>query len=282
MRVATLATGEVFLPQKTAIAASIPDIEAHVAATHRLVPRSGFLVGDIEHFLLVPKNRYKLTPLPGVGLRTDYAVGWLTEANTPEAYDQLWGNDEVVNRYTQEDNGIRVTLCNEIIEASSACISPGSQVVDIGCGSGDLLASLNERVADLQLAGCDFSPAAIQRVKARLSGAFTTHVIDRTLPYADHSFDVVYCTDVLEHLEYPAEIVGELVRICRPGGQVIMVVPDGTADDFFGHLWFWTPHSFPTFLRPWQGKVSRLPVSRELMGLIEVTEKTGKSGADAS
>jgi SAM-dependent methyltransferase len=237
--------------------------------THRVVPLDGFLVGEVEHFLLVPKNRYRLSLLPGQSLRTDWAVGWLTEENTPEGYDALWGTDEALERFTSEDQAIRQTLTTEIIDATIGFLKPNCAVLDVGCGVGDLLAEVARRSETPILAGCDFSPKAIERIKTRLAGEFREVVIQNSLPYADASFDIVYCTDVIEHLEYPADIVGELVRICRPGGYVCIVVPDGAVDTFFGHLWFWTEATLPKFLAPWGARISRLPVSREFLALIK-------------
>ena len=49
----------------------------------------------------------------------------------------------------------------------------------------------------------------------------------------DASFDLVLCTQVLEHCENPWQAVGEIRRILRPGGHVIFSVP---------HVWFYHPH----------------------------------------
>jgi 2-polyprenyl-3-methyl-5-hydroxy-6-metoxy-1,4-benzoquinol methylase len=93
-------------------------------------------------------------------------------------------------------------------------------------------------------------------------------IINRELPFDSHQFDLVMCCDVLEHLEHPREVVAELVRICRPGGLVAIVVPDGDVDQFFGHYWFWNAQSLEAMLAPWSGVVSRLPESREFIALI--------------
>jgi 2-polyprenyl-3-methyl-5-hydroxy-6-metoxy-1,4-benzoquinol methylase len=46
------------------------------------------------------------------------------------------------------------------------------------------------------------------------------------LPFADHSFDVVLCTEVLEHVPDPAVVVAELARVTKPGGRVIVSIPN--------------------------------------------------------
>ena len=45
------------------------------------------------------------------------------------------------------------------------------------------------------------------------------------LPFANDSFDIVCCFDVIEHVEDDGKAVEELVRVCRPGGAVFITVP---------------------------------------------------------
>ena len=81
------------------------------------------------------------------------------------------------------------------------------------------------------------------------------------------------CTDVLEHLERPKLIAAELVRICRPGGMVVIVVPDGDVDQFLGHYWFWNEGSLSLLLAEWEPEVIRLPRTREFLARIQVPSR---------
>lgn len=56
----------------------------------------------------------------------------------------------------------------------------------------------------------------IQRVRGRLE----------SLPYASESFDVVACVWVLQHVRDPGRVLAELVRVLRPGGSLIVSVPN--------------------------------------------------------
>ena len=127
------------------------------------------------------------------------------------------------------------------------------------------------------MSGVDFSGKAVESAQRSYpDGQFQQFVIDRSLPDELASFDVVSCTDVLEHLEYPHRVVAELVRICRPGGLVAIVVPDGTLDQFLGHNWFWNVKTFAALLAEWAPQVAPLPVTRELMATIEVPGEGGQ------
>jgi SAM-dependent methyltransferase len=234
------------------------------------IPKDQCVFGDKTLFLLVPKNRYRAILLPDQVKTTERGVGWITEDNSPEGYDQLWGNSAHLDIYTSEGNHARERLKKEIVDKAVPLIGPSAHVADIGCGVGDLLGEIRSRAPGIRVSGLDFSTKAIAAARAAFpTGDFQQHVIDRTLPYADHSFDLVFCTDVLEHLEYPRLVAGELVRICKPGGHVVIVVPDGDVDQFFGHYWFWNQERLTTLLSPWKASVSRLPDTREFIAIIK-------------
>ncbi len=235
------------------------------------VPKGTCVFGPADRFLLVPKNRYRVVLLPGQSAGAELGVGWITEENTPDGYDRLWGDAGNLEAFRAEGEHVRDKLTVEIIDAIVADVGTQANVVDIGCGVGDLLVEMRKRRPGVSVSGLDFSARAIQGAKAILpDGTFVQHVIERELPYPDATFDVVLCTDVLEHLEHPLDVASELVRICRPGGIVAIVVPDGDVDQFFGHIWFWNQESLTRLLSPWKAQVMRLPETREFLALIRV------------
>ncbi|MGM5050304.1 class I SAM-dependent methyltransferase [Tardiphaga sp. 604_B6_N1_1] len=235
------------------------------------VPKGTYVFGPADRFLLVPKNRYRAVLLPGQERRNQFGVGWITEDNTSESYDLLWGQADNLHQYRIEADHAREKLKTEIVDRIEDLIAASANVVDIGCGIGDLLGEVRRRRPGVRLSGLDFSGKAIEGAERRFPGGkFQQFVIERQLPYGSASFDLVMCTDVLEHLEYPQLVVAELVRICRPGGVVAIVVPDGTLDQFLGHNWFWNVETFAALLAEWSPEVAPLPITRELMATIRV------------
>jgi SAM-dependent methyltransferase len=237
------------------------------------VPKGTYVSGPADRFLLVEKNRYRVVLHPGQEKRRNCGIGWVTEDNMPEGYDMLWGDDETLTKFREEGDGVRVKLTREIVDHIIELIPEGARVVDIGCGAGDLLEEMWSRRSDISINGCDFSSKAVSRASRSMPGGhFVQHFIKASLPYDQRSFDVVLCTDTIEHLEYPLLIVKELVRICRPNGLVVIVVPDGDVDQFLGHLWFWNKERLGQFLAPWDAKVWQLSLTREIIALINVRE----------
>lgn len=234
------------------------------------VPKGLYVFGPRSEYLLVRKNRYRVVLRTGEEKLTGCGVGWLTEDNTAESYDQLWGNDEALTQFRTEADAVRERLTEEIVDHIVGLISDGAKVVDIGCGVGDLLVALRRRLPGIRVAGLDFSGKAIEGARRNLpDGDFVLHEMS-TLPYGEGEFDAVLCTDTLEHMERPRQVVEELARICAPRGHVVIVVPDGDVDDFLGHLWFWNEPALAEFLSPWRANVQRLPETRELLAVIRV------------
>lgn len=243
------------------------------AGQYDCAPKGEFVMGPADRFLLVPKNRYRLTLLAGHTATDELGVGWVTEENTPEGYDRLWGGAGTVDAYKAEGEGVRDRMPAEIVGEVADAVRSATAICDIGCGVGDLLAAARWINATASLAGLDFSEAAVGKARARFPGSdIRRHIIVDSLPFADAAFDVVFCTDVLEHLEHREAAVSELVRICRPGGVVVIVVPDGDVDQFFGHLWFFNAQSLASFLAPWDASVTRLADCREFMAVIRKPE----------
>lgn len=97
---------------------------------------------------------------------------------------------------------------------------PGRQVLDLGCAGGFMAEALADRGA--HVAGID--PAAEAIAAARTHAAARSLDIDyavgvgEALPYADQSFDIVVCVDVLEHVRDLRRVLQEIARTLRPGG----------------------------------------------------------------
>lgn len=99
-----------------------------------------------------------------------------------------------------------------------------NKMLDAGCGEGFLLHFLQEQGQTLDYTGADFSIEAIQWSRAHLIPQFRANVADvHTLPYADNSFPLVTCLEVLEHIPDSAVGVRELARVSSE--YLILSVP---------------------------------------------------------
>lgn len=105
-------------------------------------------------------------------------------------------------------------------------------VLEIGCNTGSLSEALAGRFE--HITGIDISSTAVDAARRRaeskpeLREKLDFHVAsaDQPLPFADKSFDVVLGIAVLEHLVFIYEALDEWRRVCKPGGSLILCVPN--------------------------------------------------------
>jgi ubiquinone/menaquinone biosynthesis C-methylase UbiE len=108
--------------------------------------------------------------------------------------------------------------------ARSLPTGPNTRLLDAGCGEGILLAAVANRMPSLALVGADSSAEALMVARTVVPQAELIAAALPALPFPDDSFDLVLCTEVLEHLIDPAAAVTELLRVAR--GPVILSVPN--------------------------------------------------------
>jgi len=112
---------------------------------------------------------------------------------------------------------------NKIL-AEIVALSPRT-FLDAGCGEGFVCRRIINAVPDIALTGCDVSGVALEiAASANPEAQFVAgSVVD--LPFADRSFDVVGCFEVLEHLpgDLPRRALTELARVARQA--VVLSVP---------------------------------------------------------
>jgi SAM-dependent methyltransferase len=97
----------------------------------------------------------------------------------------------------------------------------GLRILDAGCGGGAVLAVVS---GFGEAVGLEPSPLSRGRAAARGAGEVVDGYLER-LPFADHSFDLAICLDVLEHLDDDRAGLAELRRVVRDGGSLVVTVP---------------------------------------------------------
>jgi SAM-dependent methyltransferase len=98
----------------------------------------------------------------------------------------------------------------------------GERVLDLGCGAGRFVAALRDAGADP--VGVDLADAALQRARRNVPGADFRPMTDE-IPLEDASVDLVWCSEVLEHVPDTAGLLSEVRRVLKTGGRLLATTP---------------------------------------------------------
>jgi ubiquinone/menaquinone biosynthesis C-methylase UbiE len=120
---------------------------------------------------------------------------------------------------------IRLRLRLVAEELIDAVEPPPARILDFGCGIGETEKALRKRFPEAKIDGIDSSPESIKAAKGLGLPDVTFHYSDHTsLPFPAGSFDLIYSNGTFHHIdhrEHP-DVVGELVRVLRPGGHLFV------------------------------------------------------------
>jgi ubiquinone/menaquinone biosynthesis C-methylase UbiE len=125
--------------------------------------------------------------------------------------------DRFIGRYSPR-------LADAMCEAAK--VRPGQRALDVGCGSGALVAALAEVLGAENVTGVDPSEPFVEATGIRVPGARVLVGSGESLPFADGEFDATLSQLVVNFLADPEQGLREMSRVTRPGGVVAGCVWD--------------------------------------------------------
>ncbi|MEA5446084.1 methyltransferase domain-containing protein [Gammaproteobacteria bacterium AB-CW1] len=115
------------------------------------------------------------------------------------------------------------------IEASIAAterrlaLEPAGQLLDVGCGTGRLLARLRQSHPEWELTGTDLSTGMLDVAHRRLDDEVSlARAPAEQLPFANATFDVLVSTSAFHYIPDPARALAEMRRVLRPGARLLI------------------------------------------------------------
>jgi len=183
--------------------------------------------------------------------------------------------------YTQEfrahSGGSTAIGCNVGYRIGKFAELVSGSWLDFGCADGGYTQELL-RVGAKQVTGVDVEPEHIAAAKARELPDTSFEVIDGlTLPYEDGAFDGAFVNEVMEHVVDEEAALGELHRVIRPGGVVVVISPNRwfPYEGHGMHIGSWR-YRRPALFLPWLPRrisdhfvLARNYWPKELAGLVE-------------
>jgi len=158
----------------------------------------------------------------------------------PQAVDD-WDGHWSAYGDAAEDNPAQ-QYRRRLVFAALGELGPGTQLVDIGSGQGDLLAEMHRRFPAIDLVGLEQSAEGIRQGADKVRAArfvqrdllAPTSVAPDLGAWATHAT----CSEVIEHVDDPATLLANATAYLAPGCRVVITVPGGPRsayDRYIGH-----------------------------------------------
>jgi len=103
--------------------------------------------------------------------------------------------------------------------------------LEIGCGTGFVLSGVAAAFPEVSLSASEIDSAGLPFVRQKAPSADIFQMDARQIPFKKE-FDVIGVFDVIEHIEEDEKVLDQLYNACKPGGGVIITVPQ--------HPWLWS------------------------------------------
>jgi len=135
----------------------------------------------------------------------------------------------------------------------------GKRFLDVGCGLG----YFSQRAANLgaKVIGVDIGKKLIEKAKQRVPKGKFFIASASDLPFKNESFDIVLCTEVIEHVDNQRKVLSEIFRVLKKGGVFAITTPNRIYRPIFEFLGL-------VGIRPYNGK-RKVDISLEVKGCFE-------------
>jgi len=166
-----------------------------------------------------------------------------TATQNQNYYETYWTTGK--NTFSGDKQGYAENF-RRWMQAELGDLPPNSPILEVGCGDASFTKELARYSPDVT--AIDISAAQIAENNQRFAGIkFLQHDVAEPFPFADATFEVVWCSEVLEHLFDPAFALREMHRIMKPGGRLLVTVPyHGRFKNVLIALFKWDEHFVPS------------------------------------
>lgn len=145
-----------------------------------------------------------------------------------DEFQKKWNEENVEDDRFDWLTGDKIIYEMERKLLSYIPIKENYTVLEVGCGEGHNIVSLNKLYKNIKFYGVDISSSKIEFAKKHLKDV-TLEVQDaRKLDFTENTFDLVFCKDIVHHVKEDREnFVLEMVRVCKANGRVIIIESNG-------------------------------------------------------
>ena len=255
-------TFDVYLSTSRAEGCGLPILEAQSCGVPAIVPDNscqpewvkghGWIVPCSDHIVVLTTPQHNKWYLTNVDKCVEALVDAYKNPKKRERYGRLarkemlkydwdrivkekWipflnqAEKELKNPFTKEYFDIRDKADKSLNYQQIIETLRGSSVLEIGCGTGDLLKKMKEMGCS-EVYGFDISEYAIQEAKKKGIDCFKAEAMEGLKRFKDNSIDTVFSMHLLEHCEDDVAVIQESLRVCRK--RAIHLIPLGMRNDW--------------------------------------------------
>ena len=140
--------------------------------------------------------------------------------------DHYQADAELFDYFEDYENGASIHEMRRLYETIISEIPKGTaSVLDVGCGKGWVA----QRLCPAGISVCSMDISTINPQRAVERYPYDNHyavVADAyNLPFRDGAFDCIIASEIIEHVPDPGAFIGNLLRVLRPGGQLLITTP---------------------------------------------------------
>ena len=136
---------------------------------------------------------------------------------------------------------LKAWLANRTARKIVANVPSNGVCLEIGCGNGHLMQTISKIRPDIRFIGVDIKKVKIANLPkfTFLHGQFEDVAIDNS------SIDLVYCSNLIEHVPVPTVFATKIKAVLKPGGSLLGVTPDHLSFDRYLFGKYWAGYHYP-------------------------------------
>jgi 2-polyprenyl-3-methyl-5-hydroxy-6-metoxy-1,4-benzoquinol methylase len=148
-----------------------------------------------------------------------------------------------------------------VAEKSIPLLPQNADILEVGCGVGITLELIHKKRPDVKINAADIDPQCLDITHARVPSAHMMTIVPEA-PFTDlgNNFDLIIASHVVEHLKNPYESIRQFMEMLKPGGHLILAVPNPVRPNIFfgnilkkdyvnrGHVYAWDRSHWINFL----------------------------------